>query len=213
MNLPFSREETPSEGPGGRQLQPFQFSIATLMAVVTAYSILFGMLSWAQVRSFSVFAAVVVYFTSIAFSQWSFFGGRHPYRASVLVGCLLAVAGSLALLLYDVLFSAAFFPFPPSTFDDVVLVLLTALFLGGILGFFVGGLVDITLLFIEVVGGIDRKLVVFSANFWSRLFPTAKPAKSDPKIRLLRVAVLALLVILFSTAVFMVNIEDSWRRP
>ena len=210
MDPPFARDETRSEGPGGRQLQPFQFSIATLMAVVTAYSVLFGLLSWAQVRSYSVFAAVVFYVTSMAFSQWSLFGGRHPYRASFLAGCLLSVAGGSALLLYQVLFLIAFAS--PSLFD-VVLIFPIALLLGGILGLLVGGLVDITLLFIEVVGGIDRKLVVFSADFWSRLFPTAKPAKSDPKTRMLRAAVLALLVILFSVAVFMVNIEDSWRRP
>lgn len=205
MSSPLPNEHDVASRGARRRPKPLQFSIATLLAVVAAYSLLFGMLSWFEVRSVSAFTAITVYFTSIAFSQWALFEGRYPYGASFLVSGVLGVAGTLAwaILSFE---SVMAFPAPlPILFVCVFL-------LAGLLGIGLGGLVDLTLLLIEFVGGINRRLFITPEDAWWPASRAAEPAMQRTLRRKVCLGVLALLVILFSFAVYMIKIEMAWRR-
>lgn len=190
MNPALPDKETHSGRSVSGRPEPFQYSMATLFAVVTAYSVLFSLLSWLQLRSVWAFVVIVVYLTAIAFGQWSMFGGRHPYWASSLISSMLGIVATFAGVLF----------FGVGLLEDASPLVFVLFVLAPLLGVGFGGLVDITLLIIEIIGGIDRKV----------LFPTTRGYSAVPRISLrMRVAWLALLGIAFFFAVFMMLIENG----
>jgi hypothetical protein len=173
--------------------------MATLFAVVTAYSLLFGLLSWLQLRSVWAFLAIVVYCTAVAASQWTMFRGRHPFWAACLISNLFCAA---AVALFGVIGILGIFPLSLLG----LLIVTPYAFIGAtMLGFGVGGMMDITLLVIEIVGGMDRRIL---------LFPEIAARSTAPRISpRMRRAGLTLLVIVFLCALFMTASEICQHQP
>ncbi len=168
--------------------------MATLFAVVTAYSVLFGLLSWLQLRSVWAFVAIVVYFTAIAAAQWSMFGGRHPYWASSVISGMLTAA---TIATFGIAAAFAKLPFSPL---DVLEGTPVAFIIAVFLAFGVGAVVDITLLVIEISGGIDRKLL------FPRTDAHATASRISPRVL---AAGFALLAIVFVFALFMIVMRSE----
>jgi hypothetical protein len=175
--------------------QPFQFSLATLLAVVTAYALLFGFLGWLKIHNGWLFVAVVTYFTAIAFGQRSFFDGRHPYGTSYLIGGTFGGIVTEILYLLD----------GTLTLGEAAFALPFAFLFNGVPGAMVGGLVDLTLLAIEVVTGNYRKVLVPWGDVYRAKLHGIKPRWS----RKVRLAILAALGVLFVTTAVMANL--TWR--
>ncbi len=127
--------------------KPFQFSLATLMLVVTAYAVLFAILRSLRVSNLA-FLSVTLYLTTVVYSQWALWGGRRPYEASALTSGGLFF---LALL-------AQFRSVPHGHLAvGLGFALLSAFGAGAFVGFGVAGFIDVGLMLSEIVRDIRRQ--------------------------------------------------------
>lgn len=179
--------------------------MTTLLAVITAYSLLFGLLSWLHIRSVGSFALIVVYVTAIALTQWSPLGGRSPYLASSLLGGLLGVAAVCASLLT----SSGWQEFLGCVMSTAM-GCLAAFVVAGLLGFGLGGLLDISALLVELAFGVPRKRANSPTGTWPWR-TRDQLAQKQPWSRTLRLTVLTLLVFLFALAVWIAQIEPHMQ--
>ena len=194
-NSGFPGAQAPPGHPADEQPVPVQFSLSTLLAVVAAYALLFGLLRCLGLQSVSAFAAMVIYVTAIALSQWTPLGGQSPYVASFLFSGILSVPVVLIILFSG---TGTWEVFPVSLGGFLVM---------GLFGFLLGGLLDIAMLILEMIGAFSRRRFGFPRGRWpwrSRA-PFARPRTWSLRVRLV---ILALLVVLFWFAVFMIQVEE-----
>jgi hypothetical protein len=185
--------------------EPFQFSMTTLLAVITAYSLLFGLLSWAEVRSVGGFVASVTFVTAIALAQWSPLGGRSPYWTSFRVGGLLGAAA--------VCMSALSPRVSRGILDWVMITAvdsLGAFLIVGLLSFGLGGLLDILALWVELLCGVRRTKGVAKTGAWPWR-TRDQLVQTQVWSRKLRLLVVAILLLAFVLAVGMIQIEERMR--
>jgi hypothetical protein len=116
----------------------FQFSLASLMMIVTVYAMLFGALRSLRVN-IPAFVVMTLYFTAVVYGQWALFGGHKPYTAAFAVGGVLFVLGSIADLLASLACSREVTPVVAQVF---------ALICGGFAGIGIAALVDLGLLLV-----------------------------------------------------------------
>lgn len=114
---------------------PRHFDLATIFAVTSAYSLLFGAMSGLQ---FPPIASVVVagYITLVGIGQATLYGGKQPRKASALVGAIVyAVVQSVIIYANSIPQSA------PSTAILMLLVFAQGLIAGAICGYIAGVMV------------------------------------------------------------------------
>jgi hypothetical protein len=178
-----------------RPRKPFQFSLAALMWVVTAYAILFGLLRCMGLNN-PTFVIVTLYFTTVVYCQWALFGGRNPALASACAsGGLFAVA-AIAFGATDLWKTAGR---PYLNVIGATFLLVPVFLFGGVVGVGVAGMMDIGLSAYHRMRGVGH----------NALEPKASPPQSPPDSEFLgdgtpsrgiRLAVLAVLASMFFAA-------------
>ncbi len=150
--------------------KPFQFSLATLMLVVTAYAVLFAILRSLRVSNLA-FLSVTLYLTTVVYSQWALWGGRRPYEASALTSGGLFV---LALL--------AQFRSVPHWHLAIGLefALLPAFGVGAVVGLGVAGSIDVGLMLSEIVRDIRHSRGSRTRRCLPRRRPPLGPRTAGP---------------------------------
>ena len=190
----------PSQNPGawegrGTAPRPFQFTMATFLAVVAVYSVLFAILRTVGLQNGLAFAAITVYFTTLAFAQWSFFGGRRPLTASVLVSGILGAAGVLGIASN---WPALHLSSLTELGDFLFTVGSGGFILGALIGIPVACIVDVALAVIESVGGMRRKLLTSPPPIYPRGLFNARSGDGTRGSRALRLSILTILVTIFA---------------
>ncbi len=182
-----------------RPRKPFQFSLASLMLVVTAYAVLFGLLRWLRLPN-PWFVMVVLYVTMIVYCQWALFDGRHPTAA-----CVLTSGGVFVLAMLAVVGATSEDWFPMLCSSPMAILagfagLTVGLFItGAVLGIGAAGIVDLGLLVYEAMRGSRFNPVKSVALPFSRPGEAASP-DDGRSTRSVRLAVLAALAMAFLAA-------------
>lgn len=163
--------------------RPFQFSLATLMVAMTGYSVLFALLRAWGISTPAAFMTLL-FFTTVAYSQWTLFDGRSPYSAAFLVGgglfFLMFLAGLEPRLIRPLL----------------ALVFLLGSLVGGLIGVGVAGFWDFWLLISQAMRGVVPKPWESTQEMLHSPNDHSTRARAEPRRRL-RLAVLCLLAATF----------------
>jgi hypothetical protein len=123
---------------------PRQFSVGTLLVLMTFYAVLFSLLKLFDTDG-PIFAGFAVYFTGVGLGQMIFFHSRSPRMASYFSGLIAGILSSMVVLLLTAFLT------PKDSTNDAALVIYCVgfCFLGGPLGYFAGCLIAGIFLFRE----------------------------------------------------------------
>jgi branched-subunit amino acid ABC-type transport system permease component len=187
-----------------RPRRPFQFSLATLMLVVTAYAVLFGLLRWLRLPN-GVFVMASLYVTTIVYCQWALFDGRRPGMACVLTSGGLFALAFLALWAMGLFWHMVSWSHVVGEMAPDLVVVSAA---GATFGIGLAGITDLVLLAHERVRGI-RPNPLEPERPPSRSAPDAPSPDEGRSTRGVRRAVLALLAgLFFATVLWAVAVKD-----
>lgn len=184
---------------------PFQFSLAALMMIVAVYAVLFGALRSLHV-SVAAFVMVTLYFTTVVYGRWMFFGGRYPYYAAFFTGGILFALGAAAEFVAT---NGEGFKFLLWIYGPAV---------GGFVGVGAAGIVDIGMIAVELLNHTYPKHSP-DEDWHPRHGIASVPTGGTRSYRRLRLAVFVLLLGLFFLGMLWGSVTNhvwifrSFREP